>query len=104
MKIIGRVKEQYNEDGSIEDVQYLGGSIVMLTKAEVTVLDALQDVIEGGTRGFSFRYTSFPGDLDETEMSATFGAIRTFVETKLYVNELRDMVNRFDNMLMEAKE
>jgi hypothetical protein len=98
MKILGRIETKINDEGEIENVNYLGGAIIALTEREAKTLTLLQEACNG----YTFRYENIKLPDDEI-VSDVFIAIRAFVEAKFEVNTFRELIDRLDSMLMKKE-
>lgn len=83
------------------DSEYAGGSIVMLSERETTLLVMLQDAWDSGIFRWAPSGNTVPNDI---EMSGMFNAIRAFVQTKYAINAFKNATNSLDSLLKEGHE
>jgi len=100
MKIIGTIPAKFTDAGEIENTDYLDGSVVMLSRAEVVMIDRLQEACSGDV----FNWRNAHGDFDDIEMSNIFRLVYEFANAKFAVNEFREAIDRLDDLLMKENE
>lgn len=99
MKIIATIDPIYNNDECI-NAEYVGGKVIHLTRQELKTLTTLQQAIDGQ----SYNWQSFLGEQspDGRDMSDLFACVYAFVLAKFQVNELKELINKLDNVIMDA--
>jgi len=101
MKVIGKIPAKFTDAGEVENADYVDGSIVMLSHAEVITIKQLQDAYNGDT----FNWRVARGEFDNIEMSDAFRLVSKFASAKFAINEFRETIDRLDEILMkEDKE
>jgi hypothetical protein len=103
MKVVGEIRAEFiDEEGHVNNPDYVGGLIVQLTQQEAATLKQLQDVWDG--LGWDIKRlmgNHIPSDI---KMDNMFCAVRLFVEAKLAVNELKDEVDKLNNILVDLEK
>ena len=100
MKVIGGITPDFQDnDGRVSNGDYLGGSIVMLSKAEMMVLEMLQSSLKGDQDDWLNR-SQFRSSVDtNVVMDDAFSLVLIYARSKFAVNEFKSSVEWMEGLL-----
>jgi len=99
MRTIGRIELKQNSDGTIENVEYIDGLIVELTRREAYLLKMLQDTCEGKGWTVDMMIKEFNNKPEDANMDDLFGLVWTYTQSRFAINTFKDVVSQLDETI-----